>query len=108
MYAWAYSHICMRSTSPVSISHASPDELIGRSKLIRSVINDGFVVMHIGMREEHLLQEDNAADTAIKLASELLMAHWKPTAAFCLEKEAEDALVEIDYLLVDFRQAFRV
>src|SRR5262249_55683684 len=79
---------------------------VSHAKLVRRMKNAGFVAMHVGMWDNHLLQENDVVDAAIELASQLLMAGWKPAAALHLEEEAENALIEVDYPLLDFGQGF--
>jgi hypothetical protein len=62
--------------------------------------------MHVGVREDHLLQEDDVPEAVIELAGELLVARCKPAAGLHLEEQAEKALVEIDHPLLDFGQGF--
>jgi hypothetical protein len=68
--------------------------------------NDRFVVVHVGMWKDRLLKENNAANATIKIACEFLVASWEPTTALHLKKQAENALVKVDYSLVDVRQHF--
>jgi len=54
------------------------------------------------------VQEDDAAQATIELASQLLMTGWRPAAALHLEEQAENALIEVDYSLVHFGQGFGI
>jgi hypothetical protein len=83
-------------------------QLVSCPKLVCRVKNNRFILMHVGMRQNYLLQEDAAADAAIECASELLVPRGKPASALHLEEQAENALVEVDRALVDFGQDLRM
>src|SRR6185312_10276554 len=60
------------------------------------------------MRKDYLLQKDDLANPFVQLAKEIFVAGRKSALALDLEKQTEDALVEIDHPLLKGGEKFRV
>src|SRR5262249_42256622 len=83
-----FPHLHALDIARLCEARISADPLVSRPKLVRRMKDNGFVVMHVGMRQNHLLQEDDPADALIEFANKLLVPRWKPALALDLEKQA--------------------